>query len=293
MKLALFGDIHHFFDDKDVQYFNNSDFDFLIFTGDLPDFFHLRKKIYKVLRKLKKKSYLIWGNHDGFSFLEVVGEIFKKNFLRVKEKDFNKIETRLKRLQNELGENFVCGGFQIEKLNDSLALFLVRPHSIGGDSIAYKEYLKKKYIIYDLESSFLKMKKLLHEYLEKNTLRTLIFLGHNGPHGLGNLPYDLWGCDFNPQLGDFGDKDYTKIIQYAQSLNIQIPLVIGGHMHHKLSKQIKEQRERKSIAKLNNTYYINPAKVPRISKNLRYFVSVEFLSDTSVKVQEMNLGNEL
>lgn len=276
MKLAIFGDLHYFFNEKDVEYFNRSEFDYLIFTGDLPDFFHLTKKIYFTLGKLKKKSYLIWGNHDGFSFLEVVGELFKKELFQIKKKDFNKIERRLEKIKKILGENFLCGGYEIVLLDSHTGLFLVRPHSIGGKRISYKEYLKQKYNVDSFDTSIQKMKLILDEFLNKNPVKSLVFLGHNGPYGIGDKPYDLWGCDFAPHLGDFGDYDFQEIINYAKSLNIKIPLVIAGHMHHRLSKnsKLEKTQERNSIKQFNDTFYINPAKVPRIQKNVHYFISV-------------------
>lgn len=289
MKLAILGDLHQYFDDIDVDYFNHSDYEFLIFTGDLPDFFHLKSKIYKTLSKIKKKSFLIWGNHDGFSFLEVVGEIFQKEFLKIQKKDFDSIEQKLNKIQNQLGNYFITGGYRIEKLFSTLAIFMVRPHSMGGSHISYKEYMKKKYNVTDLDSSYKKLKEILDEFLKKNQITSLIFLGHNGPYGISSNPFDLWGCDFNPDLGDFGDKDFQNIIQYAKSLHLKIPLVIGGHMHHKLSKKVKDLpvKERKSIQKIENTYYLNPAKVPRIQEKKRYYISVSLERDQVKKIHEV------
>ncbi len=291
MKFAILGDIHHYFDNWDVNFFNQSDYEFLIFTGDLPDFFHFRRKIYKILGKIQKKSFLIWGNHDGFSFLEVLGEIFRIELFKIREKDFNVIQKRLDQIQEQLGENFIIGGYHIHQITSDLAIFMVRPHSIGGNEISYKDYLYKKYNVTDLESSYLKMKQLLDDFLQKNQITSLIFLGHNGPYGISKHPYDLWGCDFNPNLGDFGDKDYQKILEYARSLNLQIPLVIGGHMHHQLSKNIKNvpKKTRISIQKIENTYYVNPAKVPRITKHSRYYVSVTLKENQIKEVKEIFL----
>jgi len=40
-------------------------------------------------------------------------------------------------------------------------------------------------------------------------LETLIFLGHNGPVGLGDRAEDPVGKDWQP-IGGFGDPDYLK-----------------------------------------------------------------------------------
>ncbi|MCS7205378.1 MAG: metallophosphoesterase [Leptospiraceae bacterium] len=297
MKLALFGDLHGHFDDFDVEYFNQSDYDYLLFTGDLLGLISLSHKVYFHLSQLKKKSFLIWGNHDGFRLHELLAEIYSKKKWQVKESDWIKVNQRLEVIQKKLGKNFHCGGYQIFSLDEETAIFLVRPHSIGGKTIGYKNFLKMKYGVETFDDSIKKMKNLLHDYLQKKPkTKVLIFLGHNGPMGLGDLPMDIWGCDFQPDYGDFGDSDFAEIISFAQSIGLSIPLVVAGHMHHRISKKafsyIKnlEKKERIPIKKIHDTYYVNPAKVPRIIKDknqkLHYYIYVEILEKKVKEIQE-------
>ncbi len=291
MKFALIGDIHGYFDDFDVQYFNQSDYDCLLITGDIPDFFHINKNVYKKLYQLNKKTFLIYGNHDGFSFLEMASEIFRWESFRIK-----KIEKYKKRKRELLldSENplLKAGGYQIELLNSNIAIFLTRPHSIGGSFISYPLVLKEIYNVYDMDSSFLKMKSMLDEFFSKNSVQNLIILAHNGPKGLGNEPHNIWGCDFNPKIGDFGDSDLQKLIEYCELKKISIPFVVAGHMHHKLSKKaIKYNPEyrntyRDFFTKKGDIYYFNPARVPRIFKKdgkfMHYHILVELNSSGKI-----------
>ncbi len=299
MKLALLGDIHSYFDEFDVDYFNKSDYDYILFTGDLADFFHIKKKFYNFLNQLNKKCFLIWGNHDGFSFFEVISEIFQFSFQKVDEEKIPIIKKRIESLEQKLGNHFVCGGYQIHLLDSHTAIFLVRPHSIGGKRIGYPSYLKQEYFVLDFQSSLQKMKSLFDDFYQKNPqLQVVIFLGHNGPTNISKEPMDLWGCDFKPEIGDFGDWDFYEIIKYVKSKKLEVPLVVAGHMHHRLSSKaikfyqnqnINHNFTRKSILLHDGTYFVNPAKVPRIFGKRRnkahYHIYVE-LKEKKVNVIE-------
>lgn len=293
MKLALLGDIHGYFDEFDVHYFNESDYDYILFTGDLADFLHISKRFYSYLKQLNKKCFLMWGNHDGFSFFEVVSELFQFSFQRIDESKFPIINKRLEELQQKLGNHFISGGYQIHLLDEKTAIFMVRPHSIGGKRIGYRNYLKQAYTVSDFESSYQKMKILFDDFYERNPqLQSIIFLGHNGPATISKEPVDLWGCDFKPELGDFGDLDFYQIIQYVKSKQIQVPLVVAGHMHHRLAKKAIKFYQfhhkninfiRKSIFLHQDTYYVNPAKVPRIFRKKQDIVHYHIFVDLNEK----------
>jgi uncharacterized protein (TIGR04168 family) len=308
VKLALIGDVHGYFDDFDVKYFNQSDYDYILFTGDIPDFFHLSFKAYKKISQLNKNVFLIGGNHDGFTFFEVISELFRLPFGRINNKKIPKIQKRLEKLKKILGSNVPLEGYRIHLLSESIALFMVRPHSIGGNHLGYKLLIKELYSVETFEDSYNKMKNMLDHFLyEFPNVQNMIFLGHNGPYGISNDPRDLWGCDFKPELGDFGDKDFSAIIDYAKKKGLNVPLVVAGHMHHRLSKKTKTYlikknitenfKERQTITKIDQTYYINPAKVPRIIKNqegiFHYYVMVELEDHYVKKIEERYISKDL
>ncbi len=91
----------------------------------------------------------------------------------------------------------------------------------------------------------------------------IIFLGHNGPVGLGSNPDDPCGKDWQPLGGDYGDPDLTDAIAQAHKMGKTIPLVTFGHMHHDLRYTKKHLRKTFAISS-EGTMYLNAARVPRI-----------------------------
>jgi uncharacterized protein (TIGR04168 family) len=114
----------------------------------------------------------------------------------------------------------------------------------------------------------------------------VIFLAHNGPHGLGEQPHDMWGCDFKEDGGDWGDPDLTEAIAYARSRGKTVLAVIAGHMH----LRTKQGHERPWKAERDGTLYVNAARVPRIFSGsddvYRHHVSVT-ISAGGVEAREV------
>jgi uncharacterized protein (TIGR04168 family) len=71
----------------------------------------------------------------------------------------------------------------------------------------------------------------------------------------------MWGCDFKPDGGDWGDPDLAAALDYATASGKQVLAVIAGHMHlrTKLGSERPWRVERRGIM------YINAARVPRIT----------------------------
>jgi uncharacterized protein (TIGR04168 family) len=90
--------------------------------------------------------------------------------------------------------------------------------------------------------------------------RDLVFLGHNGPAGLGARPTDMWGCDFKPGGGDWGDPDLAFALEHASQTGKRILAVIGGHMHLRTrTGGLRPWRCRK-----DGVLFLNISRVPRI-----------------------------
>jgi uncharacterized protein (TIGR04168 family) len=94
---------------------------------------------------------------------------------------------------------------------------------------------------------------------------TVIFLGHNGPLGLGDRAEDPCGKDWQPLGGDFGDPDLVEAIAQTRANGKTIPLVTFGHMHHNLRHT--KQQLRTAVSATEGTVYLNAASVPRIVQN--------------------------
>ena len=57
----------------------------------------------------------------------------------------------------------------------------------------------------------------LKELVDECPAERIIFFAHNGPTGLGEDRSDIWGCDFRPAGGDFGDPDLRIAIDHART----------------------------------------------------------------------------
>ncbi len=259
MKIALFGDIHGFWDEFDTRSINESDYDLVLFTGDLKGFLPRdEKRIPKKLSGIKKKAFLIPGNWDSANLMQLVGEIRQnRHFIRLGS--FGQA-ARFKYLENALGDIQMTGysSHVIGTPKDDLCLVAGRPFSMGGN-LSFSRFLKEKYHISTMSESENKLKEVIDNTKESR----LIFLAHNGPSGLGVNRTDIYGCDFRKEGGDWGDVDLRNSIDYAISKNKKVLGVLSGHMHHSISKT--ENRNWKVVK--NNILYVNAARVPRIYKS--------------------------
>jgi uncharacterized protein (TIGR04168 family) len=74
--------------------------------------------------------------------------------------------------------------------------------------------------------------------------------------------HDIWGKDFGKSpRGDWGDQDLELAIDKIKSMGLRVPLVIAGHMHHKLLTPRGAFRTR--FLRHGSTIYVNSAVVPR------------------------------
>lgn len=257
-QLALIGDVHAYWTDFDLQYFNHSNYDALLFTGDLPRFVG-GKKDARALSGLSKPTILVPGNHDGSTLQQFSAEL--KNWEGLCERTARGQVNRMQAYEQALGP-VQLGGYSLHSLtlgNRQVDVLVGRPHSMGGDRLYFAPYLRERFGIENLEQSEQRLKELVDKAADE-----LLFLAHNGPAGLGEQPDSIWGCDFNPELGDFGDTDWRAAIDYACSQGKRVWAVVGGHMHHHVKRQGGERCWHVEQA---GVHYLNAARVPRIFKH--------------------------
>ena len=65
-------------------------------------------------------------------------------------------------------------------------------------------------------------------------MHRVVVLAHCGPHGLGATRESIYGCDFRPEQGDWGDRDLAEALEYARECGKRVVAVVAGHMHHAL-----------------------------------------------------------
>lgn len=266
LKIACIGDIHGFWEESDSEFFNHSDYDFLLLTGDLPDhkpFGRGRKELHRKLNLLRKPSYMSLGNWDGANYLQLIGEVFQIQWMiRMGSighlKRVSKLKKELSNVQIGAYDFFPieCGDHKNHK--SRIGLLIGRPFSCGGENPGFIFSLRKLFGIKSMQDSVAYYKKLIDSC--KGHFDTLIILSHNGPTGLGDKASDIYGCDFRKEEGDWGDPDLEEAIRYAKSQGLKIPLVVSGHMHH---RNPKTKSKRKWLVAHNGTVYLNSAKVPR------------------------------
>lgn len=262
MKLAAIGDIHGFWDEHDTAYFNNSDYNGLLFTGDLGRITG-DSGVAAHLSKLTKPAWMVPGNHDGATLLQLGAEIKNKPLLC--ELAAIGMQRRVNALAKKLLPVDLCS-YALKSLDSDLALLVARPHAMGGDRFYFQPYVKKQLGIDSFAASAAKLKTLVDQAPER-----LIVLSHNGPAGLGDTADAPFGNDFRPEAGDFGEPDVREAIDYARQTGRQVLAVVAGHMHH---RNPKTKAVRNTWANDGQTLYINAAKVARISKkdNSRHHV---------------------
>lgn len=250
MRLAVIGDIHGFWDANDTAFFNDSDYDALLFVGDLP---HLTGglDVARELARLDRPAWLIPGNHDGVTAPQLLAEM--KGWQALRRSMAAGMARRVRRLTQALGA-VRLRGFALETLADDLGLLIARPHAMGPDKFYYGSYLKRRFGVRDFDDSAETLKSLVAVAPQR-----LLVLAHNGPAGVGNTQDAPWGCDFSTEYGDFGDPDLRAAIDHAHETGRQVQAVVAGHMHHRS----KNGSQRYTAAQRDGTLYINAARVGR------------------------------
>lgn len=257
-EIAVVGDIHGAFDDRDVAAFNDSDYDLLLFTGDLPNFPWARgvRAVARKLSQLQKPALMIPGNHDVHNPLQFLAAIFRWGWMA------RPAGWRMPAYQEALrgwlapvelaaysSHPFTMDGF-------NFAVIGGRPYSAGGPAMSSAPFLKKRYGVKTVSDST----ALLKEQVAATEAERVIFLGHNGPRGLSGAPDSIWGRDFGQGEGDWGDPDLEAAIAYARAQGKEVVAVVGGHMHRRTS----QGQWRRWHVERQGTHYINAAQVPRI-----------------------------
>lgn len=254
MKLAVIGDVHHAFNEIDAAYFNASDHDAVLFTGDIYNFSLQRGlRVAAVLADLQKPALLIPGNHDAIHPAQLAAELSRRSSLiRLTAVGHDK---RVRDLREAVG-GVQVGGYSVHRLKEDLDVIAARPHSMGGSAMSFVPHLADAHGVLTLEDSVEKLKRCV----DHSEAASVLFLAHNGPTGLGARRNALWGCDFRREEGDHGDTDLRLAVDYALARGKRVLAVIAGHMHHRL----RGGGQRNWYERRDGVLYVNAARVPRI-----------------------------
>ncbi len=247
IKIAVVGDVHDQWEEEDGIALKHLGIDLVLFVGD---FGNESVDVVRAIASLNIPKAAIMGNHDAWYTATEWGRK-KCPYDRTKE---NWVQQQL----DLLDETHVGYG-KLDFPNWNLTVVGGRPFSWGGSEWKYADFYQEWFGVTSFEDSTARI------VAAANTAacEKIIFIGHNGPTGLGERPEDPCGKDWHPIGGDFGDPDLAEAIAQSMIAGKTIPFVTFGHMHHTLRHTKKEPRKR-VFTSPEGVVYLNAASVPRI-----------------------------
>lgn len=245
--IAIVGDVHDQWSSTDAKALEALNIDLALFVGD---FGNEAISIVRQIAAVSIPKAVILGNHDAWY------SVGRRN-----RKKCPYDQTKEDRVQQQLDALGTChvGFSKLEMPGCNLTVVGARPFSWGGSNWRYKQFYRERYDVSSFEESTGK----ICASIDTADQDTLIFLGHNGPAGLGEQIHNICGRDWKRKGGDYGDPDFADAIAYAQQSDRRVALVTFGHMHHELRHDKTRLRERLVVDDYG-TVYVNAAQVPRV-----------------------------
>lgn len=273
--IALIGDVHTRFDERDVAWLNRSDYALVLFVGDLAAYRPREaREVARVIARLDKPALVIPGNHDGPHLVQLAAEVFG---WPVAPRLGGRMHRRVHRIERALG-SVPLAGYSLHPQSIGGLDFTVvagRPHSFGGPTWPVAKYMRRRFGVRSMQDSADKLRALVDQAPHDR----LLFLAHNGPTGLGSVRDAIFGCDFRREEGDWGDPDLRAAIDHAVRRGKRVLAVTAGHMHHTL----EGGGRRPVTVERDGILYVNAAHVPRViregGRTLRHHVRLELGPD--------------
>ncbi len=251
IQIAVVGDVHEQWELDDALALKHLEVDLVLFVGD---FGNESVEIVKEISQIDTPKSVIMGNHDAWYSATEWGRS-KSPYDRTKE-------DRVQQQLDLLGSAHI-GFDKLDFPELDLTVIGSRPFSWGGPEWKCGDFYEQRYGVTGFADSTAKILEAV-KYAESNNI---IFIGHNGPTGLGKTPEDICGKDWHPIGGDYGDPDFESAISQTLAMGKNISLVTFGHMHHNLRHTKKVLRQR-LVHTSEGIVYLNAACVPRIVQNL-------------------------
>lgn len=249
IKIAIIGDVHDHWNEYDSLALEFLEVDLVLFVGD---FGNESIKIIEEIAKVNIPKAVIMGNHDAWFTATPWG--------RKKAPYDHNLEDRVQQQLDILGSSHVGYGY-VDFPDFQLSVVGSRPFSWGGPQWKCDEFYHQRYGVNNFQESTAK----IVEAVKKTSHEHIIFIGHNGPFGLGANAEDMCGKDWNPIGDDFGDPDFEEAITFSRHIGKKIPFVTFGHMHHTL-RHTKERLRTIVNQDSFNTVYLNSAVTPRMEE---------------------------
>ncbi len=256
-RLAVVGDLHDHWSEFDLESLNQSDYRLILFVGDLGRGEATSQRIARSIAQLERPALVMPGNADAPYALELGAEFALRRGLG---QLFGGAEDAVG--AESLGSGVALCGYSLHRLRLAGLDFTIvagRPYSMGGPGLTFEPQLHRSFGVASLADST----KRLVDLVDGAETEALLFLSHNGPSGLGQRATDLWGCDFRPEEGDWGDPDLEVAIAHARASGRCVLGVVAGHMHLRVRGR---EQEREWMRRVGDTLYVNAARVPRIER---------------------------
>ncbi len=254
VSIAVIGDLHDHWNDFDLAFLNASDYDLVFFVGDLGRGDAASRRISKSIAQLERPTLVMPGNADAPHGSRLAAEFSVRRGVHQLLGDASPA--------GNLGaEGVRLCGYSLHRPGLAGCDFTIvagRPYSMGGPELSFAPEVHGRFGLDSMEGSAERLCSLV----DQAETEALIFLAHNGPHGLGDSPADIWGCDFLPEPADWGDPDLELAIQHAKQKGHVVLAVVAGHMHLVTRGS---GAERAWLRREEGTLYVNPARVPRIA----------------------------
>ncbi|MCC0177475.1 TIGR04168 family protein [Waterburya agarophytonicola K14] len=246
--IAVVGDVHNQWDERDELTLQHLGIDLVLFVGD---FGNEAVEVVRKIAAVKTPKAAIAGNHDAWYSASSWG--------RQKAPYDQSTEDRVQQQLDLLGDAHV-GFSQLDFADYELSVVGSRPFSWGGSTWRNSQFYRDRYNV----KSFAQSAEQIVTMAQNCSFEDIIIIGHNGPHGLGSKTESICGRDWKPDGGDYGDPDLTQAIADIRNIGKSIPLVTFGHMHHALKHP---SGKRRTIVEFkDDTVYLNAACVPRVIK---------------------------
>jgi len=285
-EIALIGDLHRHWDERDVAYFNGSDYDLLLFIGDLGDgTVETDRRIAQTIAKLEKPALIMPGNNDAEHAALIEAELHHQQGLG-----------SLRALVDDPAPETRRGASSVEVVGFCTRVLMGtrtpytmvcgRPYAMGGGELSYARFLDERFGVDSMERSTARLLSLV----DGVETRDVLFVAHQGPFGLGEEPEALWSCDFLEGRHDWGDPDLRAAIDHARTRGLRVLGVLAGHMHHGLVGG----GTRRWVEERDSILYVNPARVPRIfsdgSEEIRHHVAIT-VGEHGLRAEERRIGD--
>lgn len=254
----MLGDLHSAWENEDLAYFRRGEYPLLLVTGDLGRTGSLDGRgIARALAQVEVEVLVMPGNNDFNDYPHIRAEL---TYRRARADLLRDAVAEGHSLPPSAESARLCGYSVHPVALNGLALSVIagRPFSMGGPELSFPEAISRLYNVHSLRESG----ERLCELVDAASSEHLVFLAHNGPSGLGALPEDIWGRDFHPDAGDWGDRDLRLAIDYALQKKRKVLAVVAGHMHWQLTRQ--PHVHRRWQLQRDGVLYVNAARVPRL-----------------------------